>query len=105
MTIIPSPLPIHLDRLPLSTTHQLYATVLKNPVALYAIKNNPDFWTAPLVHNYVWLYHNYVHSQVELTATTTLSSFTVARWSNRLAMMQFELVQLLMLAKFGEYIK
>ena len=105
MTSIPSPLSVHLDCLPLHVTHQLYAAVLENPIILYAVENNPDFQTAPLAHNYMWLYHNYARFKVELTTTTTLPSFTVARWSNHLAAMWFEVVQLLVLGKFGEYIE
>ena len=74
MTPIPINIPIHLDHLPLNGLHNLYAAILENLVALYTIEQDPEFKRAPLVHHYIWLYHNYVHTRVDLTTAFTLSS-------------------------------
>jgi len=104
-SIIPAHIPIRLDHLPLNGTHNLYAAVLENPVALFAIKQDPEFRTTPLVHHYIQLYHNYVRARVDLTTASTLSSIALQRWSNRLAAMRFEILQLLMLVEYGKYIE
>ena len=98
MTSIPTAIPVCLNCLPFAVAHALYATVFESPVTLLAIENNSEFHTTPLVHNYVRLYHNYTHSYINLTTTTTLPTITMQRWSNHLATMQFEVLQLLMLA-------
>ena len=100
---IPIDIPIRLDHLPLNSLHNLYAVILENLVALYVIKQDPEFKRAPLVHHYIQLYYNYARARVDLTTTSTLSSITIQRWSNCLAAMQFEILQLLVLAEYGKY--
>jgi len=102
---IPTVIPIRLDCLPLNGIHNLYAVILENPVALFAIEQDPDYKRTPLVHHYIWLYHNYVRARVDLTTTSTLSSIALQRWSNRLAAMRFEILQLLVLVEYGKYIE
>jgi len=104
-SIIPAHIPIRLDRLPLNGTHNLYAAVLKNPVALFAIEQDLEFRTTPLVHHYIRLYHNYAHARVDLTTASTLSSIALQRWSNCLAAMRFKILQLLVLVEYGKYIE
>jgi len=102
---IPASIPIRLDCLPLNGTHNLYAAVLENLVALFAIEQDPEYRTTPLVHNYIQLYHNYARARVDLTTASTLSSIALQRWSNRLAAMRFEILQLLVLVEYGKYIE
>ena len=102
---IPAVIPIRLDHLPLSGTHNLYAVILENPVALFAIEQDPEYKGTLLVHHYIWLYHNYARARVDLTTASTLSSIALQRWSNRLAAMRFEILQLLVLAEYGKYIE
>jgi len=104
-SIIPVHIPIRLDRLPLNGTHNLYAAVLKNPVALFAIEQDSEYRTTPFVHHYIRLYHNYARARVNLTTASTLSTIALQRWSNRLAAMRFEILQLLVLVEYGKYIE
>jgi len=60
MTPIPIIIPIRLDHLFLAATHVPYAVVLESLVTLLVIESNAEFHTTPLVHNYIWLYHNYM---------------------------------------------
>jgi len=76
---------------------------LKNLVTLIMIENNAEFCTTSLVHNYIWLYHNYMRLCVDLTATTSLPTVAMQRWSNRLTAMQFEILHLLMLSQFRRF--
>jgi len=103
MTPIPIDIPICLDRLPLNGLPNLYAAILENPVALYVIKQDPEFKRTPLVHHYIQLYHNYARARVDLTTTSTLFSIALQRWSNCLATMRFEILQLLVLAEYRKY--
>jgi len=104
-SIIPAHIPVRLSRLPLNGTHNLFAAILENPVALFAIEQDPEYRTTPLVHHYIRLYHNYACARVDLTTASTLSSIALQRWSNRLATMRFEILQLLMLVEYGKYIE
>jgi len=102
---IPTSIPIRLDRLPLNGIHNLYAAVLENLVALFAIEQDPEYKRTLLVHHYIRLYHNYARARVDLTTASTLSAIALQRWSNRLAAMRFEILQLLMLVEYGKYIE
>jgi len=103
MTFIPAVIPVRLNHLPLNGVHNLYAAILENPVALYAIEQDQEFKETPLVHHYIRLYHNYARGRVDLISASTLSSIALQRWSNRLAAMRFEILQLLVLAEYGRF--
>jgi len=98
MTSIPTIIPVHLDCLPLTTTHALHAVILESLVMLIMIESNSKFHTMLLVHNYVQLYHNYVHLQVNLITTTFLPTIAMQRWSSCFAIMWFKVLQLPMLS-------
>jgi len=103
MTTIPIDIPVRLDCLPLNSLHNLHAMILENPVVLYMIEQDLEFKRTPLVHHYIWLYHNYARARVDLTTASTLSSVAIQRWSNHLATMRFEILQLLVLAEYRKY--
>jgi len=103
MTSIPAVIPVRLNHLPLNGVHNLYAAVLENPVALFAIEQDQEYKETPLVHHYIRLYHNYARGRVDLISASTLSSIALQRWSNRLAAMRFEILQLLVLVEYGKF--